>query len=83
MLLASSRKLGGTEQKYTANSTRGGKLAGGSLATWASIKEVLRLSMAGTDLGELFADPTSTFEGENPLALAGGTNEPVVQKQAL
>ena len=52
MLLASSRKLGGTEQKYTANSTRGGELAGGSLATWASIKEVLRLSMTGTDLGE-------------------------------
>ena len=29
------------------------------------------------------SNPTMTFEGENPLALAGETNEPIVRKQAL
>ena len=36
-----------------------------------------------TDLGGVFANPTSTFEGENPLALAGETNEPMAQSQVL
>ena len=36
----------------------------------------------GADLGDVFANPTSTFEGENPLALAGETNEPMAKSVA-
>eukprot|EP00935_MAST-01C_sp_MAST-1C-sp1_P002222 g2222.t1 len=31
----------------------------------------------GVELGELFEHPESTFEGKNPLALAGESNEPM------
>ena len=38
----------------------------------------------GADIGEMFESPAApTFEGENPLALAGETNEPMVQRQVL
>ena len=37
----------------------------------------------GADLGDIFESSTPTFEGENPIALAGQTNAPMMQHQVL